>query len=309
MPALIGAERFGVYNCIFTRQQDTVRITTTVMRKDGDVSPTSSTLTTSAGEDVTLTMTQHYGSTNELRWRQNGVDVTAWNGQSSISIPNVQASNTGGIYECYVQGRYNLQNHALMKLIVRACSQERWGSSCDNRCPMCHNGGVCDDKTGECICAPGFSGTKCQILHGKNCFGQDCGITCSITNVGCKGVMMCLPDPFGCTCAAGFKGQTCTEECKDGYFGANCELKCHCEDGAVCDKGHGRCPDDVKCASGYTGENCQECPEGLFGATCIKECHCEDGEICDKVTGTCPDGVGCQQRYRGINCQSKYTAV
>jgi hypothetical protein len=35
MPALIGAERFGVYNCIFTRQQDTVRITTTVMRKDG----------------------------------------------------------------------------------------------------------------------------------------------------------------------------------------------------------------------------------------------------------------------------------
>ena len=84
----------------------------------GDVSPASSTLTTSAGEDVTLTMTQHYGSTNELRWRHNGDDVTAWNGQSSISILNVQLHHTG-IYECFIEGRHHLQNHALMKLLVR----------------------------------------------------------------------------------------------------------------------------------------------------------------------------------------------
>ncbi len=84
----------------------------------GDVFPASATLTTSAGEDVTLTMKQRYGSPTELRWRHNGIDVTAWNGQSSISIHNVQL-NHAGIYECYRGGRHYLQKHALTKLLVR----------------------------------------------------------------------------------------------------------------------------------------------------------------------------------------------
>ena len=85
----------------------------------GDVSPASPTLTTSAGEDVTLTMTRLYnGPSTELRWKHNGNDVTAWNGQSNVTINSVQIINAG-IYECYRDAYYSQQKHALMKLIVR----------------------------------------------------------------------------------------------------------------------------------------------------------------------------------------------
>ena len=85
----------------------------------GDVTPASPTLTTSAGEDVTLTMTQLYsGPSTELLWKHNGNDVTAWNGQSNVTINNVQVTDAG-IYECYRDGYHSQQKHALMKLIVR----------------------------------------------------------------------------------------------------------------------------------------------------------------------------------------------
>ena len=46
-------------------------------------------------------------------------------------------------------------------------------------------------------------------------------------------------------------------DCVNGYFGAGCKMQCHCAGDAVCDKGHGRCPNGGQCASGFTGENCQ----------------------------------------------------
>ncbi|XP_071799509.1 receptor-type tyrosine-protein phosphatase T-like [Asterias amurensis] len=305
MPASIGADRFGAYNCIF-RSQDPVKITTIILRKNGDVSPASSTLTTSAGEDVTLAMTQHYGSTNELRWRHNGDDVTAWNGQSSISILNVQLHHAG-IYECFIEGRHHLQNHALMELLVRQCSPNKWGPSCDNDCPFCYNGGQCDDKNGDCICAPGFSGLHCdETLRGKNWFGQDSQLTCSSSDPikACQGFLMCLPDPFGCTCAASFTGRNCEDDCDDGYFGAGCKLKCNCENDVVCDKGHGKCGSGVNCATGYTGENCQICPDGRFGVNCLHICQCENDAVCDKGYGTCPNNGMCAHGFRGENCQN-----
>ena len=42
------------------------------------------------------------------------------------------------------------------------CSHDMWGpASCANLCDNCYNGGICDDKTGECVCRPGFMGTNC----------------------------------------------------------------------------------------------------------------------------------------------------
>ena len=32
---------------------------------------------------------------------------------------------------------------------------------CHDVCDKCYNGGVCDDKTGNCICPPGFKGQNC----------------------------------------------------------------------------------------------------------------------------------------------------
>ncbi|XP_071800429.1 receptor-type tyrosine-protein phosphatase T-like isoform X2 [Asterias amurensis] len=305
MSASIGADRFGAYNCIF-RSQDPVKITTIVLREDGDVSPASSTLTTSAGEDVTLTMTQHKGSLSDLRWKHNGDDVTAWNGQSSISILNVQPHHAG-IYECFIDGRHHLQNHALMKLLVRKCSPNKWGPSCDNDCPFCYNGGQCDDENGDCICAPGFSGLHCdETLRGKNWFGQDSQLTCSSRNpvIACQGHLMCPPDPFGCTCAASFTGQKCEDDCEDGYFGAGCKLKCNCAGNAVCDKGNGTCGSGVNCTTGFTGENCQICPDGQFGVNCTHRCHCDNDAVCDKGNGKCPNNGMCGNGFRGENCQN-----
>ena len=46
------------------------------------------------------------------------------------------------------------------------CPLNRWGPpSCTGICDNCYNGGICDDKTGECVCRPGFSGPNC--LNGK----------------------------------------------------------------------------------------------------------------------------------------------
>ena len=46
---------------------------------------------------------------------------------------------------------------------VTACIAQKWNPpSCADDCPVCYNGGVCDDVSGQCICAPGFSGTVCE---------------------------------------------------------------------------------------------------------------------------------------------------
>lgn len=42
------------------------------------------------------------------------------------------------------------------------CPMNKWGILCDKECPECLNGGVCHDKDGDCICPPGFMGTRCE---------------------------------------------------------------------------------------------------------------------------------------------------
>ncbi|XP_022092290.1 receptor-type tyrosine-protein phosphatase T-like [Acanthaster planci] len=262
--------RVGVYNCVF--DQPFTNITTIILPESGDIIPRLPTLTTSVGENVTLAVTYSVSS-DDLRWKHDGADITEWNGQSSVSLYDV-AITDAGIYECYQDGQWADQKHALMKLIVRACPANKWGLSCEGDCPVCHNGGVCDESTGRCLCAPGFTGDFCEILFGKNTFGQDCGIVCAGSNIdGCQGKLMCLQDPFGCTCAAGFTGFDCQAHCPDGYFGAGCKFNCHCDNDAVCDKGKGTCPSNVPCADGYRGENCQNsCPLGQIGVDACVTC-------------------------------------
>lgn len=42
------------------------------------------------------------------------------------------------------------------------CPIKKWGPYCDKDCPECLNGGVCHDVDGDCICPPGFMGTRCE---------------------------------------------------------------------------------------------------------------------------------------------------
>ena len=42
------------------------------------------------------------------------------------------------------------------------CAAGRWDPpSCTGICDNCYNGGICDDKTGKCVCRPGFTGPNC----------------------------------------------------------------------------------------------------------------------------------------------------
>lgn len=55
-----------------------------------------------------------------------------------------------------------LLHSTLHMCVFLGCMDGMWGSDCTKRCPACTNGGVCDDKTGECICPPGFKGPTCE---------------------------------------------------------------------------------------------------------------------------------------------------
>lgn len=42
------------------------------------------------------------------------------------------------------------------------CPSKKWGSYCERDCPDCLNGGICHDAEGDCVCPPGFMGTRCE---------------------------------------------------------------------------------------------------------------------------------------------------
>lgn len=46
--------------------------------------------------------------------------------------------------------------------LLAACISKKWGQDCSKDCPECLNGGVCHDGNGDCICPPGFMGTRCE---------------------------------------------------------------------------------------------------------------------------------------------------
>lgn len=81
----------------------------------------------------------------------------------------------------------------------------------------CINGGTRNKVTETCDCPPGFTGDACENVCGENKFGRQCSGQCSPTDIGCKGVVLCVPD-FDCSCAAGFRGDYCSEECGLGFY-------------------------------------------------------------------------------------------
>lgn len=42
-----------------------------------------------------------------------------------------------------------------------ACAQGQHGLDCQQRCE-CQHGGLCDRRTGHCLCQPGWTGDKCE---------------------------------------------------------------------------------------------------------------------------------------------------
>ncbi|XP_077864925.1 uncharacterized protein LOC102807930 [Saccoglossus kowalevskii] len=260
-----------------------------------EIFPESQTKTVSWGDDVTLTMTIQSTSITEsqLKWKHNGVDIEAWNGQSSITITSAKPSDAG-IYECYTTQQQRQDGlNGFMRLIVRRCPNGKYGDTCPLNCPTCYNGGICNADTGECICPPGFTGDDCNTGCTRGYWGKSCGRKCSSTNTGiaCTGRMFCVSDPYGCSCLVSHGGLDCLEDCPSGTYGAGCTQTCHCTNGC---NTKGECISSPGvCDTGWSGNRCKvpsSCPSGFYGTLCNYNCHCKNNAACDKNTGFCING-------------------
>uniref|UniRef100_A0A672N759 receptor protein-tyrosine kinase n=1 Tax=Sinocyclocheilus grahami TaxID=75366 RepID=A0A672N759_SINGR len=159
--------------------------------------------------------------------------------------------NNAGIYSVSYVGDSALYS-AWIRLIVRECPKNKWGSDCDKDCSDCLNGGVCHDKDGDCVCPPGFMGMRCETACREGMFGRNCQESCKSEN-GCQGLSFCLTDPYGCSCASGWHGDRCRKPCLEGMYGADCLLSCNCKNKGKCNRFSG-----CQCATGWRGQYCEK---------------------------------------------------
>ncbi|NWY74093.1 TIE1 kinase, partial [Erithacus rubecula] len=167
-----------------------------------------------------------------------------------LTLPNVSV-NENGVYSATFMGDSPLWS-AFYRLIVRACPAKKWGPSCEKDCPDCLNGGICHDHIGECICPPGFMGTRCERACQEGQFGRNCQETCQRAQ-GCRGLSFCLLDPYGCSCASGWSGSRCDQACPSGFYGPDCALECTCQNGGSCNRFSG-----CVCPAGWHGQRCEK---------------------------------------------------
>ncbi|XP_022098115.1 polycystic kidney disease protein 1-like 2 isoform X2 [Acanthaster planci] len=262
LPEEGGLNRTGVFYSEALNNNVITRIQIVILSKGNNIHlrPVQRTQTASTGDSVMLQMRNVNSPNTNYRWRHNGNDVIAsWNNLLDVSVPNVIMANEG-LYSCFASDHEDEQLDGIMRLIVRGCPSGLWDPpSCLKTCRQCYNGGVCHDKSGTCVCAPGFSGDSCEQVHGRHVFGKNGDQRCSDSgdrhHDACRGHLFCLPDPYGCSCAAGYTGLDCMQECDDGTFGADCKQTCHCASGGTCLKDTGECSSG--CDTLYFGSNCQ----------------------------------------------------
>ncbi|XP_071800048.1 uncharacterized protein [Asterias amurensis] len=273
----------GLYYCEGSNSGWTTRVYGIIHSEARRFAPTDGwvTKTVNKGEDVTLSI----GSVNGLGtfplWRRirNGVvdNLSSVSGQNTLTITLSSVDVMHGDLFAVIQSDVTTRdNHfGMIRLIVRGCFAGQWGPpACTGICDQCYNGGVCDDETGQCICAPGFSGTNCLTACGMHRFGWNCEFHCALDQAifQCDGSQFGLPDPYGSSCISGYSGRDCNIDCTAGKFGAGCTQTCHCQSGGTCDIYTGVCSSG--CATGWYGVNCQEsningCPDSVILSTAL----------------------------------------
>ncbi|XP_049319309.1 tyrosine-protein kinase receptor Tie-2 isoform X1 [Astyanax mexicanus] len=252
---------FGAFFCQ-TKNSGSGKVYTYKMLNEAAFLPEALTLTASIGEDVNMLFTRRKVAQEDTVIYKASLQ-TSGTGDPSFehsvpkedimdSVPyninNVSAAHAGLYTIRYISE--GLPTSAITRLIVRGCRSGMWGPGCTKTCPACSNGGVCDDKTGECICPPGFKGPTCDTVCGEGRFGKSCKERCMDSQ--CRTLVFCLRDPYGCSCASGWTGLNCSKACPPGYYGAGCKLKCECEMEGKCDRFRGCvCP-------GRHGSRCEK---------------------------------------------------
>ncbi|XP_056353577.1 tyrosine-protein kinase receptor Tie-1 isoform X3 [Oenanthe melanoleuca] len=218
--------------------------------------PVKATQSVNVAEAATFSARILKRKETDVMWKRNGTYYqTTDRGEVQddhvvLTLPSVNVSENG-VYSAAFMGDSPLWS-AFYRLIVRACPAKKWGPSCEKDCPDCLNGGICHDHVGECICPPGFMGTRCERACQEGQFGRNCQETCQRAQ-GCRGLSFCLLDPYGCSCASGWSGSRCDQACPSGFYGPDCALECTCQNGGSCNRFSG-----CVCPPGWHGQHCEK---------------------------------------------------
>uniref|UniRef100_A0A3Q3LJT6 Tyrosine-protein kinase receptor Tie-1 n=1 Tax=Mastacembelus armatus TaxID=205130 RepID=A0A3Q3LJT6_9TELE len=246
-------EHVGIFYCESSQDSPLEKVTMINNFGRAYFIPTHLTVTANKGETVHLSMKLLSSQKTDVTWKYNGKPTLLSAGKKfkiQLRLSNVGFPNQG-IYSANFMGDIPIQG-AWMRLIVRDCPSMKWGPNCNKDCPECLNGGVCHDVDGDCICPPGFMGTRCEIACREGMFGRNCQESCD-SKLNCMGLRFCLPDPYGCSCASGWFGTRCEKACHNDMYGADCRLSCKCQNGGVCSRFSG-----CQCPTGWRGQNCEK---------------------------------------------------
>ncbi|XP_050817069.1 tyrosine-protein kinase receptor Tie-1 isoform X3 [Gopherus flavomarginatus] len=250
------ADLVGILYCLGKTQMEQARVVYVHNSRNAHLVPLKVTQTVSIADSATFSAKVLHKKNTDVLWKRNGTFYqTTHRGEVNGTLFTLTLSDVGlsenGVYSATFIGDSPLTS-AFYRLIVRGCPAKKWGHSCEKDCPDCLNGGICHDSVGECICPPGFMGTRCEKACREGRFGRNCQEKCN-NDQGCKGLSFCLPDPYGCSCASGWSGSQCSTACPPGHYGADCALECHCQNGGTCNRFSG-----CVCPSGWHGDHCEK---------------------------------------------------
>ncbi|XP_063153833.1 tyrosine-protein kinase receptor Tie-1 isoform X3 [Candoia aspera] len=246
----------GITYCLGKTQSEQTRVVYVHNDINANLIPEKVTHTISLFQSAILVARIKNGKKTDIWWKRNGTYYDTMHqgelkkNQSILILSSVTMAD-GGIYSATFIEDSPLSS-AFFRLIVRGCAAKKWGSFCDKDCPDCLNGGICHHIVGECICPPGFMGTRCEKACREGWFGRNCQERCP-SEQGCRGLSFCLPDPYGCSCAAGWSGLQCNSACSPGKYGPDCTLECNCQNGGTCNRFSG-----CICSSGWHGQHCEK---------------------------------------------------
>ncbi|XP_047285310.1 tyrosine-protein kinase receptor Tie-1 isoform X4 [Homo sapiens] len=205
----------GVFSCVGGAGARRTRVIYVHNSPGAHLLPDKVTHTVNKGDTAVLSARVHKEKQTDVIWKSNGSYFytldwhEAQDGRFLLQLPNVQPPSSGIYSATYLEA--SPLGSAFFRLIVRGCGAGRWGPGCTKECPGCLHGGVCHDHDGECVCPPGFTGTRCEQACREGRFGQSCQEQCPGIS-GCRGLTFCLPDPYGCSCGSGWRGSQCQED-------------------------------------------------------------------------------------------------
>ncbi|XP_071830751.1 uncharacterized protein [Apostichopus japonicus] len=253
-------QRFGVFAAQLVQTQSGTETVLTeslcVAQENSKLYTPRYTFTGNVG-DVTSIELRAYVPPDRLaniRWSFTDIvtgirtELPSENGNRAITVQPLLANS--GIYEAYVDGRYERTWGAIFRVIIRRCSSIMCGPDCTTSCGDCNvDRGYPDEDSKVCVCIPGYTGTDCSTPCPAGFVGQNCNIDCEAVfgQPGCKNMLLCAPHPTGCYCyqqpaATGLKPPYCA--CPANRYGTDCSLTCACAANELCDPFDGSCVPD-----------------------------------------------------------------